>query len=98
MNFYLQMLIIEAMLIIPTIQDDTEALLKKVHIKLKMVERDRYIMQQMARIENCHCGMDLQELEHIQWYHYSGFPKNTLNLILNIAIVLTMNFCSKFGY
>ena len=55
--------------------DVTEDLLKKVRVKLQMVERDRYIMQQMARIEKCHCGMGFQELERIQWYDYSGCPK-----------------------
>lgn len=41
----------------------TKDLLKKVHVKLEMVARDRYIMQQMASIKQCHWGMELQELE-----------------------------------
>ena len=55
--------------------DTTEDLLKQLRLKLEMVERDRYIMQQMARIENCRFGMDHHELKRIQWYHYSGCPK-----------------------
>ena len=60
--------------------DATEDLLKKVCVKLEKVARDRYVMQQMAKIEMCRCGIDLQELEHIEWDQYSGCPKNTLKL------------------
>ena len=55
--------------------DVTEEVLKKVCVKLEMVARDRYVMQQKARIEQCRSGMDLKNLEQIQWYHYSKCPK-----------------------
>ena len=40
--------------------------LKKVCVKLEVVARDRYVMQQKARIEKCRSGMDLKNLEQIR--------------------------------
>ena len=54
---------------------DVTEVLKKVCVKLEVVARDRYVMQQKARIEQCRYGMDLKNLEQIQWFHYSKCPK-----------------------
>ena len=44
----------------------TEELLKKVCVKLEVVARDRYVMQQKTRIEKCRSSVDLKNLEQIQ--------------------------------
>lgn len=66
--------------------DSTENLLKKVCAKLEMVARDRYVMQQMARIEKCRSGVELSKLKQVKWHHYSRCPKNILNVICTIFV------------
>ena len=43
--------------------------------KLELVERERYVMQQKARIEAYKKGISLADIEHVQWYDFSKCPK-----------------------
>ena len=54
---------------------DTGYLLQQVSSKLEVVERERYIMQQKARIEQCKRGANLNDLDSVKWYHFSNCQK-----------------------
>ena len=57
------------------ISKDIERVLTEACKKLAEVERERYIWQQRARIEGCLNGKSLLELNNMEWYHFSGYPK-----------------------
>ena len=47
--------------------------------QLELVERERFIMEQKARIEACKKGISLPDIEHIQWYDFSKYPTKYRN-------------------
>jgi len=52
-----------------------DLLLLEVCEKLKMVQMERYIMLQQAKIEGYNKGMEWWKLDHLDWFDYSGCPK-----------------------
>ena len=53
---------------------EIEIILNGASKKLQLVERQRYIMKLQARIDVCQKGMDLADIENIEWYDFSKCP------------------------
>ena len=57
---------------------DVDLLLHNVCKRLEIVQRERYMMLQKAKIEGCIKAKSFLELEQLEWYHYSGCAKKYL--------------------
>ena len=47
--------------------------------KLQVVQTERYIMRQQAKIEGCKKGMNWKQLKHLEWFDYLKCPKKYVN-------------------
>ena len=58
----------------------TEILLEIVSTRLKEVQKERFVMQQMAKIEACQNNLgSFEDIEKLEWYDYSGCPQKFTN-------------------
>ena len=56
-------------------EPDTKILLHKVCAELVLVLKERFVMQNMAKIEACCQGEDFEKIEKLDWYDFSGCTK-----------------------